>query len=717
MRRNLWIRAVWLAAAGAVVASRQPPAARAAEARFAPASPAGVAVPSTATERAALLAGETPPADREEAARRLVAGGTPADAAAVAAGLRAGGTPAQVAARAVAAAADPDPAWVDPLAALLGPNRAVTDAAAAGLAAYGDAPSGDRALSALVRFADGTAPPLARAPALTSMAAFVSPAAAGYLVNAVRTGNATIQRAAAGALAELSGEADRGSNPALWDRWWQGHRSDLPAVWLAYVRGVRARGATAARLADQQLAAQADRVLEDVYHRVPNPAARGPLLLEFMQSPAAPIRATGARLATSEVANGVLPNAVLQRVRVLVSDDDPAVRSAALAVVQTAVDPQAGPYLVAQLGRERDPALKLKLAFVLGKLQDLDAVPALAEVLHDPRPAVAAGAAGAIGRLGPLLRQQRPAAADRVGAVLNGMVNPPAGAGPSAPVEVRVACLAALAALGDPQAFATFRALLGGPEPWELKVAALNGFGTLGDPRADAIVANSLQDDDPKVQLAAALALQTVGTVEQLEQLDGMLNNQQEEDDVRQAAWQAMARRFETAPADLLQTWVGRFRDDPERRLTVQQDYGRALAQKQDPGDVAANDQEVAATLMDLKRPADAVAALQPAVDYYAGQPQSIPDALVGQMLDAHLAAKQYRRAADFAAQQLRRPDGRSQFMPLVGSKFLDEVDRLRAAGDADDANAVIDAASVMQPPLEGRYATQLKAAHTPPVP
>jgi HEAT repeat protein len=715
VRRNLWIRAVLLAAVGtaaaaaaaAAAATAPPPDARGAD-------PALPAVPSTEGYRAALLAPATASSARDEAARRLAVGGTPGDVEALRFALSRGGLGAQAAAaRAVAVTTDPDPSWVGPLAALLGPNRVVTDAAATALAGYAGTARADEAFEALRRFAtNGAFPPLARAPAVRPLGAFANRQAAASLIDLLDDHSQTVQQAATNGLIDMTGEADRGNVPANWHAWWAAHRGDTDPAWTAYLLAARSREAGPARAHQKLLVEDARDLLESDYYSLPTGAKRDHLDA-YLRAGAPEIREEGAKLALGELGNRQVLDGVLPRVRELIADEDPAVRLAAVAAVQGAVDQQAGPALVAQLGRERDAMIRIRLAAALEKLQDLDAAGPLTAMLDDRRPAVAAEAAKALRGIGAQLRQQRPLdAAVAATALRRALAARPAMVGPAAD-EFRAACVDALAVLDDPQqSFQTFRNLLNAvpPEPRDVRVAALNGFGTLADTRADVIVADSLKDDDPQVRYAAARALQTVGTEQEVDQLFSLLNGQQENDrDVREAAWQSLAHLLANGSVDLLQDAVKRFPDDPARQLVVRQDYGRALEAAGQADGVAANNQEVAETLLKLNRPDEAIAPLQAAVDYY--QKKAPPggggdlENLVEQMLTAQLKAHRYAAATDFASREIRQYPS---YQPTAGRAFRDAAEDLRSAGDAADLDTLVNAATAIQPPLESLFIDHL---------
>jgi HEAT repeat protein len=707
VRRNLWISTVLLATAGVF------PVARGAD--TVPSTQSAVPLPSTDRYRAALLATDTRPATRDESARRLAAGGSRADVAALRDGLVAGGLPGLSAARAVAATVDPDPSWLGPLGNLLGPNAAATNAAATkdvatALANYAPTPSGAQALSALRTFATGGAPAPTRSLAVRAMGPFLArdKSLAGYLVDAIGGPSQSIQAAAASVLSEATGETGRGTSAALWRAWWESHVNDPPAAWRAYLDTVRDRMAGPARVRQRELADTVTRLLENNYSGPP--ATRMRILASYLDAPSAPIRAIGAKLALGELSGSrQVLDAALPRIRDLIADEDPDVRTNAIATVRAAVDPQAGPVLVAQLPREPDPAVLRLLIETVGTLQVLDAGPALVRLLDDPRPDVAAAAAHGLGEpethgLGRLLRSQRPAVADRACAAIHRILS----ARPTPATDgLRVEATRDLAALGDPQAFNTYRNLLNAQpeESSRVRQAALAGLGTLGDTNADATVSAALNDPDPLVRLAAAKAMRTVGQLSEIAQLENEM--QQDPDaDVREAAWQALSHLLENGGVDLLSNWVTRFPRDPAHRLVIQQAYGRALQAAGQLDGVAANNQAIAQTLVDdLKRPDEAIAPLQAALDYYqnnaaAGAPDRLEN-LVSQMLTAQLKARRWTAAAEFAGREIK---AYQTYQQVAGQRFEDAAETLKADHDMAGLNGLIAAANSVQPPLEKRF-------------
>ena len=476
--------------------------------------------------------------------------------------------------------------------------------------------------------------------------------------------------------------------------------------------------------ADRSLAAQLDESVQmqhDDFYALPV-AQRAAILTRYLDARSPTIRRLGADLVQSEVvASRPVDDAVLQRVRDLVPDDDPSVRREAILALTAAVDQRAGPVLVAQLSREPDVDLRKLLIRAVGKIQVLAAAPVLMQLLNDPRDDVAAAAARALGEprtlgIGRQLKAQQPKVAAQVALALRNTIKnrpTPPGGPPSAIDDVKANCVGALPAVSDAQTFNDLRDLLVPNESVNVRVAALQGFASLGDHNADDIVAASLSPEErsPAVRLAAAQALQVVGQQSQANQLKQVMD-QDRDPDVRNAAWEALKRLLERGSSALLQDWAARFPDDPDKRLTVRQYLDRALAADGPPTESsAANDQEMAQTLRGLRRPAEEIGYLQAAIDYYlksappgGGTSERLYN-LVGQMLDARLAAKQYPAAAAVAAAQLKVDPS---FERVAGPRFRDAADQLKAT-DPAAAHRLIDAALSMQPPLSDRFVRDLQ--------
>jgi tetratricopeptide (TPR) repeat protein len=147
---------------------------------------------------------------------------------------------------------------------------------------------------------------------------------------------------------------------------------------------------------------------------------------------------------------------------------------------------------------------------------------------------------------------------------------------------------------------------------------------------------------------------------------------------------------------------------DREMRVAILQALAARLEERGDVENLALQRQTIGDDLLKLGKAADAVPYLQKAMEYFEKQGAGgvVTETLIGQLLDAHLMAKQYAEAAAFGAHTLSRDPSQQG---TVGPKLKQEADRLQAAGRSDDAIALIDAALAMNPPLVPRYTAQLR--------
>lgn len=150
--------------------------------------------------------------------------------------------------------------------------------------------------------------------------------------------------------------------------------------------------------------------------------------------------------------------------------------------------------LVKQL-RDRDPAVRLRVAHALSKTRDPQGARPLMGTLTDPVPDVAAKAAFALGQIG---------GSTAIGALADALGN-------SSPA-IADAVTHALATIG-PEAVAPVAARLSDPSSI-VRVQAADALGLLGDPAAVHPLTAALADDDPSVRFAAVAALGDLDGIE-----------------------------------------------------------------------------------------------------------------------------------------------------------------------------------------------------------
>ncbi len=627
-------------------------------------------------------------------------------------------------AKALAQDSNPDPKFIAPLEDALGNNWQLTEAAAEALVNY---PDGSGIFPVLQKAAENlTLPDRSRVAIVKAMGGIVEKPVAEYLMQTLTNTkptnpneSQTVQDAAADALAEMTGLTDNGRDRQRWQQWWAGEAAKPSDRWRTDVLGNRVRQFNQLKRRHSELTENLQSILSQEYEATPE-AQRPEKLLRYLDAQAAPeLRVAGAKQVSDDFLNHTrpIPEAVRQRLRALVGDSDRDVRQAVIDALGDINDRGAAAALITQLEQETDPLIKRKIAAALGRIDDLAAVPALLEMLKDPFYEDDAAAAGALAGLGDKLRQENAPLAKTTVEALQRMLDDPRTADPAA-LQLRAACVKALATLADPASAETFRKLLRPNESDDVRLAALRGLGAVAQPVDAAVIAAELTDSKPEIRLAAAQALKNVATFAQADELYQMLDPTQEHDErVRQAVWDDLKKVFAGGTAAQLGEWPDRFTDLDEK-LAAQMALANALERAQNDPDMADQladtRQDIGETLMRLNppQPGEAAKNFQRALDYWQA-PQGKnrlggrvrPNALVTETIEAMLKDRQYDQAITFAQQELSISNA---YQDSVGPAIKDEASRLQAAGDAA-ATPLVDAALKMIPALDAKYQADLQ--------
>jgi HEAT repeat protein len=639
---------------------------------------------------------------QEEAARRLLQR-SGAQANQVLQDALKTGTPAmQIAvARALGYQANPDPAFIPLLEPLLGPSPAVTREAARALVNYPNQPAIFDVLKTAAT--NSRLPQASRAQVVRAMGTVMEKQSAEFLISLLDASSEAMQNAAVDALVEMTGLRENGQDHTRWQKWWAGNSSKPADQWRSDLIAGRTKELLQTRQRYLDLVDELQDVLAGQYGMIGDPAAKkSDAILRYLQSPAPDVREDGIQLVYKDFTNDhPVSDDVRKQLRSMIGDSDRNVRLQVALDLKAINDLDAAPALIAQLGQEPDAMVRLYIAQALGESGDVRAAPVLVQMLKDPVIADAAAAAMALsGEIGEKLRHD-PDRATQVRQTVDALQNTldtRTGNDP-ADDDLRAGCVEALATLSDPRSEQTFQQLLSRPnESANVRKAALRGLGNLSDPRTTSLIANSLADAKPDVRLEAARALRNLATFAQAEQLYQMVNAQNEGDArVRDAVWSDLRTVLHKGTAAELNDWQDRFKDDPEKQLEVLQALHDALAKTNDKKQLAISDQNIGEILLsNLNRPQEAIDHFQAALDYWQngnqGEPARLP-ALVDDMMNARLKARQYADAAKFAAQEIK---SNPSYQPVVGARIKIEADRLRTSGDKDGALQLIDAALKM---------------------
>ena len=679
---------------------------------------------------AVLVQPDARPADREQAAARLVSRDRP-EADDILRSVLAGDVREAKLAVARALVDDPTPsdAFVGPLLETLRAGvdqRSINlvDAAAQALAGYrGNATVVDE----LVRFAtDDAQPPDARARIARALGRVVEPESAGALVRML-TVRAPVRTAAADALADMTGNTQFGADAGRWTAWLQanaGLMANNRDGWRAQMLEARAARLDRIRRRHEALVDTLDERVAEQYKNAA-PDQRGAVLLALLNSEQPDERAAAANFVPRAFRQGdPVSEAVRARLTAMVGDSDAAVR---YEVASTLRDLNHRPALGAeltQLAQERDERVKVVLIDAVGLVADPAAPPQLAAVLlsADATPRVFMAAAAALAKSGRDLKRTDEALWDRVTDRLRQVARR------SPTAEVRGAALEALGALQDPGLPELAQVLLlNQPDPSvPVRQAALRALGMAGSQggtaaaESAAIVTRSLRKEarEPAVRWAALDALARVGN---LPEHGGLLleytsPRTEPDEGVRQKAWEAFQSLLPRATPAQINVERNGLKSDPVKLAVVLEEMCRQLdlsARPQDRKDLAnfrveLGDVYVKDARQDPARAAKAIANYRAALDYYfrEGEAENVTVPLIQQLMNAHLASKDYAAAARFAEEMIRR-DQKNQ--ETVGPAIRNEADRLRTDTNSAGSLQLINEALKMDPRLDDVYQRDLR--------
>lgn len=689
-----------------------------ARARSAQAATATQPAAATPTDPATvLLSKSAAQADRDEAALQLFSFQTPEARSMLLNALRNGGHDVLLAvARALADDPHPDPQFVEPLAALLGGERNLNEAAARALARLGNFPAARQHLLEFAR--DGHESVGSRVAVVHALGSIVDRQVAAELVNLLNDPHEAdaIQSAAAAALLDMTGLGDLGSQPDGWKKWFDANSAKPDDAWRLMVYETRDARLQVIAERHSRILTQLDAILTDQFQNAPDKNAA---VMHDMNSPEPEIRAIGARLIRDAFLGGIaVPTDVQeQRLTALVSDSDPQVRLEAARTLKAINYSAAFDAMLAQLSRERNADVKIALIGALAQIGDLRAVPALRKLLHDPSLAVAAAAAEGLRGLATALYKSDINAAHDLAMELWSVYQQRANE-PGSP-EFQAACVEALAPLREPSLVLPLTHLLDPDQTEHMRAAALHALGELADPNTDDAIRNWLpQEPDATVRVDAIDALGKTGSFgADADALYSFFGPQSTERDptVRDRAWTVFQGLLPGAPKQVLNQWVQRLAREPEHRLAVLLELDRKLAADNDQENLAPAEENTGDTYMKLGQPDQAAIFFRKALEYYQQQHVAnvVTEGLVTELMNALLKAKKYPDAARFAEQIISANRADQQTM---GQMIVQEADTMRAAADQNpngtdraDALRLIGEALKMQPPLDGSYQDDLR--------
>jgi hypothetical protein len=622
-------------------------------------------------------------------------------------------------ARALGSVAWPEPEFIDPLATLLrGRDQASVTAAAEGLRQYPD--HGD-VLQQLIVQAKSDRPAEIRLPVIRALGAFSQKPAAQALIDLQQHDeNDQIEAAAGDGLIEMTGLESLDHDPVRWGEWFIKIQGLSEADFRKEIISSRGEAFEDREGRHKQLQDAADELLRNNFWRA-TAGERAGILLSYLQSPAPEIRSLGAELVyLSATANGAPPGTI-QQTRMLLTDPSPEVRAAAAAALSADFDSAAD--LAAQLSREQDDVVRVRLINSLAPFSNLGAIDQMLKLAGiSTSHAVRIAAVNGI-RQGADIINATPATKAKAIEVLTSALHDTDVPGQP---KLREAVTGALAAMRDDSLFDTFRQLVAPNEPLGVRANALIGLGSLPSASTHAFeIARNLDDDEYQLRLAAAQAMGLSPQPMALPFISKLIDrmNQDGNDQVRAAAWTilkswaqspAIPERNLAAMADGLSHDAGKevfIRERLRDRLgTDAQNDPNDANRKKAARDRASQAQDIGDLMMGaaLNRPAQAAEQYRIALEYWKANNGGVDviNRLCENVERALLAAKRWDDAADFAEEIIKDWGNDPDLKVTSQTVARDIVGAAGSLAESNDPNAysdameLFDAVNKMNPPL-----------------
>lgn len=280
------------------------------------------------------------------------------------------------------------------------------------------------------------------------------------------------------------------------------------------------------------------------------------------------------------------PRAIDALVQTLRNDTDARVREAAAEALGQIDSPRAVPGLIAAFASEKVGEVRAKIAAALGEIEDPRAVEALAGGVRDPEVDVRREVVQALGQLEsrsavpaliPALRDSDVETRKRAAEALGNLESPDAiealsAATKDADKEVRQHAVAALGEIGDKKALSVLTAASKDAEV-EVRREAIQAISQLEDlDTAPPVLIDALRDADREVKKAAAEAL---GNIEDEAAVPALIPLTRDSNtDVKRAAVEALAN---IGGAQAIEVMAALLKDeDPEIRKLAAQALGKS---------------------------------------------------------------------------------------------------------------------------------------------
>lgn len=400
---------------------------------------------------------------------------------------------------------------------------------------------------------------------------------------------------------------------------------------------------------------------------------------------------------------------VLQQLRQMLRDPEESVRRKLVIVLRDLQEAEDVARLRAMIDVERSPLVLAEIYLALGRMGDIESIPACIAGLGHRSEAVVMGAADAFGRLARRTNGKRPQSVDAAVAALLKRA--------SQPIEnpnLRRELIEAMAEIADESFLPILVSRAQQDEPVAaIRQAALIGIGRIGKPEQLELLNERLAEDvDPGVRQAAAEAIGKLGTsLGHLRPLMIRLDAKIEPSvAVQAAAWDAYRAVFVRLPAadrqSALANWAGDDLGTATRRADLLADLEKQLATgKTEPQIITAVREQLGDTYLLIGQHAQAAAAYSRALDVVKLDQTDSRSRLLAKQVEAHLLTPAIDKAVSMAASAQSAPDRRA-----MAERFLRHVETLGRT-DPKAAKEVIARLQAAVPGLFGpEYATRFDA-------
>jgi HEAT repeat protein len=513
----------------------------------------------------------------------------------------------------------PQADWIDPLFAAMGDARpALRDAAAHALADY-DQPA---VLNRLIQAATSKDAAPVRLAAIRALGWSVRKPAAETLIVLLSSSDASVRAEAIRALIEMTDRQDLGTDETAWLAWWADLKNQDEQSWERDLLRRRGRQVQKLGAQNEQLTAALDEITT-AHYMLLAPSEQAKVISDYLSRDLAAFNIAGARLVRRyALAGGKVPAEIVQRLLLLVNNEDPAVRAAVIVVLPDTGDGELVAAVLGRLSREVSAQVRIAIAESLGRWADPRAVAPLLGLLKDDQQSVAISAVNALGAIATAHRTEALAALEP----LHELAHAATAAGNDRLLE---AIILSLGKIADRRSVPVLMEAMDAGSA-KARLAAVVGLGRIGDPSVTAGLTEHLDDADAGVREQVVLVLAALGSAAQLPALEARAEAEGLPAESRTRLWDAM------------------------RQILRRQE--RDLAAAGSDGELVAVRRRLAQTLVKLGNLNEALALYAQCAEQLKDKPKELAD-LQGERLWVLLTADQAEAFAVLLADLLRHGD------------------------------------------------------------